>query len=112
MPLHRGHHRGSGRPFPRDEPVAGVAQHDAVSLFADAGVDAERRGRIRDEATIRRTAGTIQKRNVRVIGAGTADEALQALFSLVPAGVGVTIDSPAIPIEIGPEELLRRNPKL
>jgi len=91
--------------------MARITQYSAANLIADARVDMERWSRVPDEATISRTVGAIEKRNVRVIRAATTDEALQALADLIPEGAEVMNGSSTTLIEIGYEELLQTNPK-
>lgn len=88
-----------------------VTQYSAANLIADAKVDTERWSRVPDEATISRTVGAIEKRNVGVIRTERTDEALQALVDLIPDGAEVMNGSSTTLIEIGYEELLQTNPK-
>jgi hypothetical protein len=91
--------------------MARVTKYSAANLIADAKVDTGRWSRVPDEATISRTVGAIEKRNVRVTRAATTDEALQTLVDLIPEGAEVMNGSSTTLIEIGYEELLQRNPR-
>ena len=88
-----------------------VTRHSAVNLMADAGVDARQWSRIPDDATIRKTVAAIEARNMRVILAETAGDALQAVIDLLPEGAEVMYGSSTTLIEIGFDRVLEENPK-
>jgi L-lactate utilization protein LutB len=91
--------------------MANVTEYSAVNLMADAGVDARQWSRIPDDATIRKTVAAIEARNMRVILAETAEEALRAVIDLLPEGAEVMYGSSTTLIEIGFDRVLRGNPK-
>jgi L-lactate utilization protein LutB len=91
--------------------MATVTQYSAANLIADAKVDSDRWNRVPNEATIERTVGAIEARQIRVVRAATADEARQALLDLVPEGAEVMNGSSTTLNEIGYEQLLQSNPK-
>ena len=109
--FHRTPYLGERPPRHRDETMATVTQYSAANLIADAKVDPDRWSRVPDEATIERTVGAIEARNVRVVRAATADEARQALLDLIPEGAEVMNGSSTTLNEIGYEQLLKANPK-
>ncbi|MEN6342753.1 MAG: lactate utilization protein [Methanospirillum sp.] len=91
--------------------MATVTQYSAVNLIADAKVDPDRWGRVPDETTIARTVEAIERRNIRVIRAATADAARQSLLDLIPDGAEVMNGSSTTLNEMGYEQLLKENPK-
>ncbi|MEN6516936.1 MAG: lactate utilization protein [Methanospirillum sp.] len=91
--------------------MATVTQYSAVNLIADAKVDPDRWSRVPDEATIDRTVGAIEARNVRVVRTATADGARQTLLDLIPEGAEVMNGSSTTLNEIGYEQLLKENSK-
>ncbi len=91
--------------------MATVTQYSAANLIADAKVDTGRWNRIPDEATIIRTVGAIEARNIRVVRAATADAARRALIDLIPEEAEVMNGSSTTLNEIGFEQLLKENPK-
>jgi len=88
-----------------------VTRHSAVNLMADAGVDARQWSRIPDDATIRKTVAAIEARNMRVILAETAGDALQAVMDLIPEGAEVMNGTSTTLVEIGFDRVLEENPK-
>ena len=88
-----------------------VTRHSAVNLMADAGVDARRWSRMPDDATIRKTVAAIEARNMRVILAETAGDALQAVMDLIPEGAEVMNGTSTTLVEIGFDRVLEENPK-
>ncbi len=91
--------------------MATITQYSAANLIADAKVDPERWSRIPDWATIDRTVGAIEARNVRVVRAATGDAARQALLDMIPNGAEVMNGASTTLNEIGYESLLKENPK-
>ena len=88
-----------------------VTRHSAVNLMADAGVDARQWSRIPDDATIRKTVAAIEARNMRVILAETAGDALQAVMDLIPEGAEVMNGTSTTLVEIGFDRVLEETPK-
>lgn len=91
--------------------MANVTEYSAVNLMADAGVDARRWSRMPDDATIRKTVAAIEARNMRVILAETAGDALQAVMDLIPEGAEVMNGTSTTLVEIGFDRVLEENPK-
>ena len=91
--------------------MANVTEYSAVNLMADAGVDARQWSRIPDDATIRKTVAAIEARNMRVILAETAGDALQAVMDLIPEGAEVMNGTSTTLVEIGFDRVLEENPK-
>jgi L-lactate utilization protein LutB len=91
--------------------MAAITQYSAANLTADANVDTARWGRVPDEPMIAGAVRAVERRNIRVIRAGTASEARQALLDLIPDGAEVMNGSSTTLIEIGYERLLQENPK-
>lgn len=88
-----------------------VTEYSAVNLMADAGVDARRWNRMPDDATIKKAVAAIEARNIRVILAETAGDALRAVMDLIPEGAEVMNGSSTTLIEIEFDRVLRENPK-
>ncbi len=91
--------------------MAKVTEYSAVNLLKDAGVDRERWSRMPDDATIERTVAAIEARNIRVILADTAGDALRAVVDLLPEGAEVMNGYSTTLIEIGFDRALKENRK-
>ncbi len=88
-----------------------TTEYSAINLMADAGADAKRWSRMPDDATIKKTAAAIEARNIRVILADTAEDALRAVVDLLPEGAEVMNGYSTTLIEIGFDRALRENRK-
>jgi L-lactate utilization protein LutB len=75
--------------------------------MVEAGVDPDRWNRLPSGNVVRNTADAIEKRGIRVMIVGSAEEALAALKTLIPPGSVVMNGSSTTLIEIGYEDLLR-----
>ncbi|KUK62260.1 MAG: hypothetical protein XD82_0751 [Methanoculleus marisnigri] len=91
--------------------MAKDTEYSAINLMADAGVDRERWSRIPDDATIERTVAAIEARNIRVILADTAEDALRTVVDLLPEGAEVMNGYSTTLIEMGFDRVLRENRK-
>ena len=91
--------------------IAKDTEYSAVNLMADAGVDRERWSRIPDDATIERTVAAIEARNIRVILADTAEDALRTVVDLIPEGAEIMYASSTTLVEMGFDRVLRENRK-
>lgn len=91
--------------------MARETEYSASNLLKDAGVDRERWNRMPDEATLQRTIEAIRARNIDVILAGTAEEALQAVVDLIPEGAEVMNGYSTTLVEMGFDRVLKENPK-
>jgi hypothetical protein len=91
--------------------MAKDTEYSAVNLMADAGVDRERWNRIPDDATIERTVAAIEARNIRVILADTAEDALRTVVDLIPEGAEIMNGYSTTLVEMGFDRVLKENRK-
>jgi L-lactate utilization protein LutB len=91
--------------------MARETEYSASNLLKDAGVDVERWNRMPDEATLQRTVEAIRARNINVILAGTAEEALRAVVDLLPEGAEIMYASSTTLVEMGFDRVLKENSK-
>lgn len=88
-----------------------ATEYSAVNLIADAGVDTERWSRMPDDATIERTVEAIEARNIRVLLADTAEDALRTVVDLLPEGAEVMNGYSTTLVEMGYDRALKENRK-
>ena len=91
--------------------MAKDTEYSAANLMADAGVDRERWNRIPDDATIERTVAAIEARNIRVILADTAEDALRTVVDLIPEGAEIMNGYSTTLVEMGFDRVLKENRK-
>lgn len=91
--------------------MANVTEYSAANLLKDAGADAGRWSRIPDDETIKKTIAAVEARNIRVIFADTAADALRAVVDLLPEGAEIMNGYSTTLVEMGFDRVLKENPK-
>jgi L-lactate utilization protein LutB len=90
-----------------EQGMGSITPYSALHLIQEAKVDPDRWNRVPPEDIVLRTVKQIKHRGITVYRAGTADEGLATLQSLVPSGSEVMNGSSTTLLEIGYERLLK-----
>jgi len=89
--------------------MAKLTQYSAVNLIQEAGVDPRTWSTVPADDVIEQTAKAIESRGIRVIVAGSAEDAMVVLKKIIPAGAEVMNGSSTTLIEIGYENYISGN---
>ena len=89
--------------------MAKLTQYSAVNLMQEAGVDPQTWSTVPADDVIEQTAKAIESRGIRVIVAGSAEDAMVVLKKIIPAGAEVMNGSSTTLIEIGYENYISGN---
>ena len=89
--------------------MAKLTQYSAVNLIQEAGVDSRTWSTVPADDVVDQTAKAIESRGIRVIVAGSAEDAMVVLKKVIPAGAEVMNGSSTTLIEIGYEDYISGN---
>jgi len=89
--------------------MAKLTQYSAVNLMQEAGVDPQTWSTVQADDVVEQTAKAIESRGIRVIVAGSAEDAMVVLKKVIPAGAEVMNGSSTTLIEIGYEDYISGN---
>ncbi len=86
--------------------MAKVTQYSAANLIEEAGVDPTAWNVVPSDETLEKTVKAIESRGIKVMIAGSADDALAVLKKVIPNGAEVMNGSSTTLIEIGYEDYI------
>jgi nitrogen regulatory protein PII-like uncharacterized protein len=89
--------------------MAKITQFSALNLTKEAGVDPHTWNTLPDDDVVEQTAKAVESRGIRVIIAGSAQDAMTVLKNIIPAGAEVMNGSSTTLIEIGYEDYISGN---
>ena len=89
--------------------MAKLTQYSAVNLMQEAGVDPRTWSTVPADDVVEQTVKAIESRGIRVIVAGSAEDAMVVLKKVIPAGAEVMNGSSTTLIEIGYEDYISGN---
>jgi L-lactate utilization protein LutB len=89
--------------------MAKLTQYSAVNLIQEAGVDPRIWSKVPADDVVEQTVKAIESRGIRVIVAGSAEDAMVVLKKVIPAGAEVMNGSSTTLIEIGYEDYISGN---